>query len=168
MSLKTKKPLENLSRYDVLILVALIAIIQLAGYLLGLVTRSEVQDWYTSLEKSALTPPDSVFSIVWPIMYLLISISAWFLYLNRHHKNFDRATNLFIIQLLINWGWTLIFFYGHFILPALVWLAALLNFVLLTILAAWRVSKTASLLLVPYFIWISYAFYLNLMIWVLN
>ena len=160
--------IRSLTKKDYAVLTVFVTGHQLIAYILGVLTRNQIDSWYNLLDKPFLTPPDIVFAIAWTFLYLLISLSGWLLYLNRANEDIRGASKIFILQLLVNWSWTLIFFVFHFILAGAIWTLGLVILVGWTIARCWSVSKAASLLLVPYFLWIIFAFYLNFMIWLLN
>ena len=126
----------------------------------GLASSNTADDiWYQELVKSPLNPPGYVFGIVWPILYLLMSISAF--------RTFNETKNLFLIQLLFNAIWSWLFFAFQMPLIALlnIWLLIYLNIKLN--LKMFYQDKLSALLFIPYVLWLLFASYLNLFI-VLN
>ena len=104
------------SKFSVFIFVILALIIG------GLASSNTADDiWYQALIKSPLNPPGYVFGIVWPILYLLMSISAF--------RTFNETKNLFLIQLLFNalWSWLFFAFQMPFIALLNIWLLIYLN-----------------------------------------
>ncbi len=124
-------------------------------------------DWYNSLNKPFLAPPDSVFAPVWSILYAMILISL-ILYLQGGFRNKSRGIIYFTIQMLLNFSWTFVFFAMKNIGAALFVIILMWIFTALTISAFSKHSKFAAVLLIPYIIWISFAFYLNFGYLVLN
>ena len=129
--------------------------------MVGSLASSNTADdiWYQELVKSSLNPPGYVFGIVWPILYLLMSISAF--------RTFNETKNLFLIQLLFNAIWSWLFFAFQMPLIALlnIWLLIYLNIKLN--LKMFYQDKLSALLFIPYVLWLLFASYLNLFI-VLN
>ena len=126
----------------------------------GLASSNTADDiWYQALIKSPLNPPGYVFGIVWPILYLLMSISAF--------RTFNETKNLFLIQLLFNTLWSWLFFAFQMPLVALlnIWLLIYLNIKIN--LKMYYIDKLSGLLFIPYVLWLFFASYLNLFI-VLN
>lgn len=123
--------------------------------------------WYHNLIKPPFTLDDSIFKPAWIILYTVIFISLIF-YITS--KNDDKKSGYiyFIIQLFLNFVWTPVFFGLKNISLALFVIILLDIFVLLTIKRFYCVSKIAGLLLVPYFLWICFATYLNIGYFVLN
>ena len=116
--------------------------------------------WYTSLDKSDLNPPGYVFGIVWPILYILMMISAFLSY--------EKIFIVFNIQLVLNAAWSWLFFKFQMPLVSLldIYLLIALNIFILTLM--FKESKLAFLLFIPYVVWISFASYLNLFIVINN
>ena len=142
------------SKFSVFIFVILALIVG------GLASSNTADDiWYQDLIKSPLNPPGYVFGIVWPILYLLMSISAF--------RTFNETKNLFLIQLLFNaiWSWLFFTFQMPFIALLNIWLIIYLNIKLN--LKMFSQDKLSGFLFIPYILWLFFASYLNLFI-VLN
>ena len=142
------------SKFSVFIFVILALIVG------GLASSNTADDiWYQDLIKSPLNPPGYVFGIVWPILYLLMSISAF--------RTFNETKNLFLIQLLFNaiWSWLFFTFQMPFIALLNIWLLIYLNIKLN--LKMFNQDKLSGFLFIPYILWLFFASYLNLFI-VLN
>lgn len=139
----------------------------LIGFVLSLITQHNYQ-WYHSLNKSILTPPSFVFSIVWPILYAMIAIAGWSLWTERHKPKMTLAFNLYAAQLILNWAWTPIFFQFHLIVAGYFVIVAMIVLTLAVIFLARKKNKLAVLMLTPYCIWLIFAAYLNGVIWTLN
>ena len=124
-------------------------------------------NWYNSLNSPALSPPVWFFAPVWILLYLLMLISLVFFIVE---QNEDKGLGYFYFafQLILNIIWSPIFFIAKNILFALVVLCILDIFVILTICKFYQVSKLSAWLLIPYFVWILFASYLNLGYFVLN
>lgn len=114
-----------------------------------------------------LAPPDWLFPIAWTILYGLMSYAAYLVFIS---GDIDRgpALRLYLLQVLVNILWPFFFFRLEWRLFAFLWLLLLLALVVLT---AWRfkpISQTAYRLLLPYMVWLLFAGYLNLSIYLLN
>ena len=125
-------------------------------------------DWFHSLNKPFLAPPDSVFMPVWTILYIMIILSFIFFIKFPEQAPSVYRTIFFIIQMLLNLAWMPVFFGLKSILGALIIIIFMWIFLVLTIITFFRHSKLASFLLIPYLLWISFAFYLNLGYFVMN
>jgi len=120
--------------------------------------------WYEKLNKSPYTPPDYIFRIVWTILYSMMAISFYLVWSNKKCFPFCNPLILFIIQLIFNLAWTNLFFVRHKPKWALIDIVLMKVFTLLTLLSFYKISTTATILLIPYYFWLSFAFYLNLYI----
>ncbi|MBN1766298.1 MAG: tryptophan-rich sensory protein [Sedimentisphaerales bacterium] len=125
--------------------------------------------WYESLNKPPFNPPGWIFGPAWTILYLMMGI-AFFLVWQKGLKIKDVkiALTLFLIQLTFNAAWMPIFFGYQKIFIAFIDIILLWFAILLTIIKFWNISKTASILLIPYILWVTFASVINLSIWILN
>lgn len=124
-------------------------------------------EWYYNLTKPILSPPDWIFAPMWTFLYILIII-ALILYAITPAKNKKYGYIFFIIQILLNFSWSPIFFLMQNITLALIVIILLDIFVVLTIRKFYSVSKISGIILVPYLIWILFATYLNIGYLILN
>jgi translocator protein len=122
--------------------------------------------WYASLEKPSWNPPSSVFGPVWTILYVMIAIAGWLAWRNRDRSRLPIA--LWGGQLLLNALWSWLFFGLEQPGVAFVDIVILWLLIAAFIVAAWRISRAASLLFVPYALWVGFASALNFAIWRLN
>jgi translocator protein len=140
-----------------------------AGGIGSIFTARSIPTWYPGLKKPRYTPPDGVFGPVWTTLYVLMGVSIFLIW----QKGLDvdgviPAFILFWIQLALNALWSIIFFGmkskgGGVITIIVLWLL-----ILATIITSFSVSIWASMLLIPYILWVSVATYLNVGIWRLN
>ena len=137
------------------------------GALAGWLTRDGVKAFET-VKKSHLTPPNIVFPIAWTVLFALIGIGAARVMLSPPSHIRTRALGVFAVQLTVNFFWSLYFFnmqaYGF----SFLWLLLLLALIALMIFLYEKVDKTAALLQIPYLIWVTFAGYLNFVVWYLN
>lgn len=137
-----------------------IVLFESIGFLLGLLTQANLYPWYAHLNKSVLTPPGYVFSIVWSLLYLLLAVVGWLLF-NRLQPSIKKIKLLFSLQMLMNWLWTPLFFGLHLLTVSMVWLVFLTFLNMLLIIKACKEHKIIAWLLTPYALWLMYASYLN-------
>jgi tryptophan-rich sensory protein len=133
----------------------------LALVLGGLASSNTSTDvWYQSLNKSDLNPPGFVFGIVWPILYIFMSISAY--------RTFTETGRIFFIQLVFNTAWSWMFFAFHMPFLALlnIWMLIYWNTSLAFKMI--KIDKLSAILYSPYVIWLIFASYLNLFIVINN
>ncbi|OGZ27705.1 MAG: TspO protein [Candidatus Nealsonbacteria bacterium RIFOXYB1_FULL_40_15] len=141
-----------------------LAIPQIAGLAGAFFTASSVKTWYQELQRPSLVPPDWTFGVVWTILFILMGIAFYLIW----KKNAKNAMILFFVQLFFNFLWSVIFFGLKSPSMAFIDLIVLWILVLLTIIYFYKASRPAAILLIPYILWISFAGYLNLFIWILN
>ncbi len=121
---------------------------------------------YNTLEKPFLSPPSIVFPIVWTIIYILMGVSYGILKSNSLTD--DNINLVYYLQLFVNALWSIIFFVLKWRLFAFIWIILLIVLVILMIIKFYEKNKIAGLLQIPYLIWIIFASYLNLFIYLLN
>jgi len=141
---------------------------QIVGYFLGVLTQVNIATWYQTLHKSSFTPPSIVFPIVWSILYTMIALSGWYLWQHRKQPKARKALGLYSAQMFLNWSWSPLFFNLHHIALSFYCIILITLLTLITILVTKNNFKFSSIMLIPYFIWLIYASYLNGVIWLLN
>ena len=117
--------------------------------------------WYRRLEKPSYNPPDSVFPIVWAVLYSLMAISGWRVWQQRDSPERTAALRLWISQLISNAEWTRLFFGKHLPTWSLANILSLQSAVIGYILEARKVDKPAAALFIPYAAWVAFAALLN-------
>lgn len=125
-------------------------------------------DWYHSLKHPALSPPDWLFAPVWSILYLTIFLSLIVFLKDGTVREKVVPLGLFTVQILLNFLWSPVFFGMKKIGTALIICFLLWVFILAVIISFYHYSKLSAFLLVPYFLWSTFALYLNFEIWRLN
>ena len=144
-----------------------ILITEAVGTVAGLLTSLGMEK-YSAVVKPALTPPEIVFPIVWTILYALMAVSAARIWLTEESAERDRGLKLYVVQLGMNFLWSIFFFnfqaYGF----SFFWLIGLLVAIVLMTISFYKTDKIAAYLLIPYILWVSFAGYLNFMVWMLN
>ena len=145
-----------------------IVVFQVIGYCLGRITQHDILSWYPTLHKSLLTPPAIVFPIVWFILYCMIAVAGYLLWQHHHQPKAKLALTFYILQLLLNWAWTPLFFYFHWIGASLLCITAIIILTLITIIITRKTYQLSCIMLIPYVVWLLFAGYLNAVIWILN
>lgn len=125
-------------------------------------------EWYLALNKPDWHPPTWVFGPVWSTLYVLMAVSAWLVWRQGGFARQLRPLSLFLVQLVLNAAWSPLFFGLKqpgiaFAEILLLWLA-----IAATLLSFHRVHRIAAWLLVPYIAWVSFAAFLNGVLWQLN
>jgi len=149
---------------DILNLAAIIILCFLAGAFGTLFTRRSLETWYKQLYKPLFQPPNWIFGPVWSFLYLSMAVSFWLVWRKRATVSIKSLAWLFVIQLILNACWTPLFFGWHQMFLAFLLLLVLTILVGAYALHSWKVSKPASLLFLPYWMWLCFASYLNFMI----
>jgi translocator protein len=149
-----------------LVLVGFIVLCLGVGGVAGVVTADAVVTWFPTLQKPSFNPPSWVFAPVWTLLYLMMAIAAWRVWLEGPSSR--PALNLFFIQLVLNFAWSLLFFGLHSPILALIDIIAMWIMIALTTRAFFKIAKPAGWLLAPYLAWVSFAAVLNASIWWLN
>ncbi len=127
-------------------------------------------EWFSRLKKSALNPPRWVIPLVWPILYLLIGISGYLIWAieGKFSSNYYLEWIVYFAQLLLNFSWYPIFFNMRRPGLALFVIFGMLVAIYSNIQLFSKRNEIAGKLMYPYFIWVCFATYLNIMIWFLN
>nr|WP_320146995.1 TspO/MBR family protein [uncultured Anaeromusa sp.] len=139
-----------------------------AGAIGGVFTQSSLTTWYAQLVKPEVSPPNWVFAPVWNVLYFLMAIALYRLLISEQRQAQRLALALFVVQLLLNITWSAVFFGLHSPGGGLAVIAFLVLAIGATMFCSRRVSKVATLLLVPYLGWVCFAAYLNYQFWRLN
>jgi translocator protein len=139
----------------------------LAGGLGSLFTMVSLGTWYTALVKPSWNPPSWVFGPVWTVLYAMMAAAGWLVW-RRGGPASWLALRWFAVQLVLNVGWSAVFFGLQMPGLAFVEILALWLTIAATLMTSWRVLRPAGILLVPYLVWVSFAVALNFTIWRLN
>jgi translocator protein len=140
------------------------------GFGSGYGTMSSVNTWYTTLHTSVLNPPGWVFGPVWTILYILMAVAVWMVWNKRKAAPFavKHGIRFYILQLILNAVWSVIFFGLHMPLLAYIDLIVLWVTIVTMMFVFARASRAAAWLIAPYVAWVTFAGYLNLMVVLLN
>ena len=120
-----------------------------------------MNQWYKKLKVAPWNPPDYVFGIVWPILYVLMFISASIIYSDKNCYPYCYPLTIFFVQLALNLSWTTIFFQLRMINAAFILLLSIFGLTLYTSVLFYDINKIASYLLIPYLLWLCVAISLN-------
>ena len=132
----------------------------------GLSTINFKEPWYSMLVMPTYNPPDWVFAPVWTTLYLFMTIAIWKFW---HSKNRDIDTiYIYIVHLIFNTTWSIVFFVFHKITLALIVLVILILLIIILIVRFKRVNLLSFYLMIPYLLWCFYALLLNSSLIILN
>jgi translocator protein len=133
----------------------------------GFLTNLSVGSWYPTLNKPSWTPSGATIGTVWTVLYTVMGIAAWIVWRSGSGGR-TRPLGLYGLQLLLNAGWSALFFGLRSPGLALLEICILWLVILATSLTFWKVSKLAGALMVPYLLWVTFAGVLNALIWKMN
>lgn len=161
--------MKSIKLNEIFSLILCIAVCETAGIMGSLFTARTVTTWYPTLEKPWFTPPGSVISAVWIILFALMGLSLFLVWQKGITSKSSRiALGVFSLQLMVNILWSYAFFSLQSPVAALAVIALLWLLILQCIIRFWHISKYAAVLLIPYILWVSFAAYLNYSLWRLN
>ncbi|MBK9332502.1 MAG: tryptophan-rich sensory protein [Ignavibacteria bacterium] len=154
---------------NIIKLIVSIIICQMAGVIGTIFTADSISGWYTGLTKPDFNPPNWIFGPVWILLYLMMGVSL-FLVWREDLKNavVKKAFYIFMVQLLFNTLWSIVFFGFQSISSALIIIIVLWLLIIYTILNFLKISRTSGILLIPYLLWVTFAVILNFFIFKLN
>jgi len=140
-----------------------------AGAIGSIFTRSAIPTWFVTLEKPVFSPPNWLFAPVWTLLYILMGIAAFLVWRKGlGNRQVRSALIVFLIQLILNTLWSVVFFGLESPLFGLVIISVLWVVILVTVIQFFNISRAASMLLWPYLLWVTFAAVLNSSIWLLN
>ena len=132
----------------------------------GYITDYFKEPWYSTIVKPSYTPPDWIFAPMWVSLYLLMGYATWLMWSTR--KNTQKVLNIYIIHLVFNASWSITFFAFHQILVSLIIIGLIIFFVVFLVKLYYQINKISAFLMLPYFVWLCFAFVLNYSIFTLN
>lgn len=134
------------------------------GTIIGLITSSSMD--YSMLNKPFLSPPGILFPIVWTILYILMGIS--YALLRTKNLTNKKIDFIYYLQLFVNLLWSIFFFVLKWRLFSIVWIVLLVVLVIIMIKEFFYKNKLSAILQLPYLLWLAFATYLNIAIYLLN
>lgn len=139
-----------------------VPVILLLGIGSGMLAGSGYRNrWFVALDKPDFTPPGWMFAGAWTVLYILMGLSLAIMIGARGARGRGVAITLFIVQLLLNLGWSPLFFRGHEVTLAFYLLLVILLLAGVTTVLFARIRPVAALLLLPYLAWLCFASYLS-------
>jgi len=140
-----------------------------AGAIGSIFTRSAIPTWYATLEKPIFSPPNWLFAPVWTLLYILMGVAAFLVWRKGlENRQIKMALIVFLIQLVLNALWSVVFFGLESPLCGFIVIVVLWAAILITVIKFFRISRVASGLMWPYLLWVTFAAVLNASIWLLN
>ena len=138
------------------------------GVLSGVLTKQGVARYESAVQKPPLTPPGWIFPVVWGVLYVLMGLGAARIYLTSASGARSRALGLFMLQLAVNFLWSIFFFNGQLYSFSFLWIMGLWGLILLMMTAFYAVDRPAAVIQIPYLLWVTFAAYLTFGVWRLN
>jgi tryptophan-rich sensory protein len=161
--------MKNIAKKDFLGAAVFIAVCEAAGIVGAIFTTPNVGTWFANLNKPEIAPPNWLFAPVWTILFALMGVAAWLVWKKRTRDGHaQEALMLFFVQLFLNVMWSVLFFGNQMIGGALAEIVVLWLAIFLTISKFKSISMLAAYLLLPYVLWVSFAGYLNFLLYTLN
>lgn len=138
------------------------------GLISGFLSRGGMEQ-FTSLNKPPLSPPGILFPIVWTILYILMGVASYLVFSSeKNNQDVKDALTVYGLQLAVNFFWSIFFFNLEWYLFSFFWLILLWVLIFYTIRLFYPISKPAAYLMIPYLLWVTFAGYLNLGVYLLN
>ncbi len=155
----------NLKRRQLLICIAIpLAVGGVSAWL-----SRESMNTFAAFDKPPLSPPGWLFPVVWTFLFVLMGLATYLVLMSAQpQQTINRALRLYGIQLGVNFFWPIFFFNLSLYLFSFLWLILLWLLILATIVRFYQISQTAGYLMLPYLLWVAFAGYLNLGIYLLN
>jgi len=138
------------------------------GAVAGMFTSQAVPTWYASLNRPSFSPPNWVFGPVWTSLYILLGISFFLIWKEEASKGRDLAIKVFLVQMLLNFAWSFLFFYFNLIGAALIEIILLWTSIAAMIYLFYKIKPVAAYMNIPYLLWVSFATILNAGYYFLN
>ncbi|MFO7658302.1 MAG: TspO/MBR family protein [Bacteroidales bacterium] len=138
------------------------------GAFAGIFTSKAVPEWYTTLNQPSFNPPNYLFGPVWTTLYILMGISLFLIWKQAKSNERNVAITVFLIQLILNFAWSFLFFYLNRIDIALVEIIVLWISIIVMLIKFYRIKPIAAFINIPYLLWVSFASILNASYFLLN
>ena len=145
-----------------------IIICELAGGIGALFVMPSIGGWYAGLIKSSLNPPNWVFGLVWTTLFALMGMAAFLVWNKKNDRTAKTALMIFVFQFVLNILWSVLFFGAHSPVGAFIDIILLLLAILWTTSVFYKINRATVWFLVPYFLWVILAAYLNYSVIALN
>ncbi len=145
-----------------------ILLAEVIGGLSGWLTRDSIRFYEETITQPPFSPPAIVFPIIWVILFALMGIGAARVYMTPASNKRSNSLLIFFVQLAFNFLWSIIFFNLKAYGAAFFWLLILWALIIWMIAAFSKLDRFAALIQIPYLLWVTFAAYLNLGVWLLS
>jgi translocator protein len=157
-----------MKKYNIIKLVVSLILPLGIGAIAGIFTAKAIPEWYESLNRPSFSPPNWVFGPVWTALYILLGISLFLIWKLDSGKERNLAIFVFLLQLLLNFGWSFIFFYFKMIGFAMFEIILLWMSIVMMLVLFYKIKPMAAYINIPYFLWVTFATILNSAYYFLN
>ncbi len=138
------------------------------GGLSALITKDGMETFQT-IKQPPLSPPGWLFPVAWTILYILMGLASYYVWSSKAHETRKvRALSFYTLQLILNFFWSILFFSMGLYLFSFIWLLVLWAVIIVTAVLFRFISDRAGKLMIPYILWVTFAAYLNLGVYLLN
>lgn len=138
------------------------------GSIAGLFTAKAVPEWFAALNRPSFSPPNWLFGPVWTTLYILLGISLFLIWKQSPGKERNLAIFVFLLQMVLNFAWSFIFFYFNMIGFALIEIILLWISIVIMIVLFYKIKPMAAYINIPYLLWVTFATILNAGYYFLN
>lgn len=138
------------------------------GAIAGMVTAQSIPEWYAGLNRPSFNPPNWIFAPVWTTLYVLMGISLFLIWRQDVSKERNIAILVFLLQLLLNFAWSFLFFYFKMMGLALIEIILLWMNIVVMLVVFYNIKPMASYINIPYLLWVTFATVLNADYYFLN
>lgn len=145
-----------------------IILVFLTAFIGSSFTTPNIASWYQYLKKPSFAPPNWLFGPAWTLFYFLMAVAAFLVWREKENKNIKPALLIYLIHLVFNAFWSIIFFGLKNLSLAFFEIIILWILILITIIKFYKIKPLAGFLLIPYILWVTFASILNFAIWMLN
>jgi benzodiazapine receptor len=153
---------------SILKLIVSIALPLAAGAIAGIFTAKAIPGWYETLNQPSFNPPNWIFGPVWTVLYILMGVSLFMIWETAPGQQRNLAMAVFLIQLLLNFGWTFLFFYFNRIGLALIEIVVLWCAIVVMMVLFYRIKPVSAWINIPYLLWVTFATILTAAYYKLN
>lgn len=138
------------------------------GAMAGMFTSKAIPEWYATLNQPSFNPPNWVFGPVWTALYIVMGVSFFLIWKLESGQKRNQAIVIFLVHLLLNFGWSFVFFYFKMIGLALIEILLLWSAIVLMLTRFYKLKPLAAYLNIPYLLWVTFAAILNAAYFFLN
>jgi tryptophan-rich sensory protein len=149
-------------------LVASILLPHAVGVTAAIFTTEAIPGWYATLNQPSFNPPNWVFGPVWTTLYTILGISLFMIWNLEPGKKRNQAIGVFMVQMLLNFGWSFLFFHFKMIGVALIEIVALWIMIVVMLVRFYKLKPLAAYINIPYLLWVTFATVLNAAYYFLN